>query len=158
LYLIYPKSALRKEYVDDKTFEQLFITNEIKQNNIAKFILEEIEKSIGGEKEKINSKITVEHILPKKPDQECEDYLKQKKIEKEKLVYRIGNLTLLLGPANNKAKNQIYSYKRDHVFSKPEQTSLEINKSLATITEWTEEDIENRQKWMAKETVNIWRF
>lgn len=65
-------------------------------------------------------------------------------------------MTLLLGKVNSKAKNQIFSKKRDEVYTNEDQTKLEINKPLTEIASWTEEDIEKRQKWLAERAVHIW--
>lgn len=153
------RKLLMAEYVDDKTFEQQFIKNEMKATKVAKYVLQEIEQEVAGKREKFDKTISVEHILPKNPDDECQKYIEDNSIDKDAVVHRIGNMTLLLGKVNsNKAKNKIFNKKRDEVFAKEDQTILEINKPLASITSWTEFDIEGRQKWFAEKAVKIWKL
>ena len=153
------RAALMNEYVDDDSFQSQFATNQIKVTKVAKYILQEIEGFISGRKEKFDRTITVEHILPKNPDSDCKKYIEDNEIDKDSLVNRIGNMTLLLGKVNSsKAKNKVFSRKRDEVFSKEDQTKLEINKPLAQISSWTETDITTRQEWLAEKAVKIWRL
>ncbi len=152
------RERLRAEYVDDATFEQQFSTNEIKVMKVAKYILQKIENHVAGDREKFNKKITVEHILPKNPDSEWKEYLDENKMESESLIHRIGNLTLLLGLVNIKARNKFFRHKRDEIYSKPEQTRLKINESLATMENWNSRSIENRQKWLATQAKSIWKL
>jgi uncharacterized protein with ParB-like and HNH nuclease domain len=152
------KRRLQKEYIDDKTFEQLFSKNEIKTEKVAKYILEKIETYLSGEQEKFSPKITVEHILPKNPDEEWEPYLRANQMETASYVYRIGNLTLLLDAPNRKARNRFFTKKRDEIYSDSKQTKLKINQWVAKIESWTDKDIDRRQNWLAKHAVQIWKF
>ena len=145
------KAKLMKEYVDDKTFENDFSKKQIKSVNAAKYILRKIENHISTHEEKVTNKITLEHIMPKTPDKEWQDYLKKNGINKDEWVNRIGNLTLLLEKPNNEASSKFFTYKRDKTYK--QQTKLNINKDLSKTSEWRPIEIEERQIKLAKKAV-----
>lgn len=145
-----------KMNVDDDTFISIFSKKDIKTAKVAKYILRKIELSLDPEKEKFSNKITLEHILPKSPNEKWNKYLKDKNIDKDEIVDKIGNLTLLLGKVNKKAQNHFFDKKRDLIYSK--MTELKINEWLANIDSWTTVDVQTRQDWLAKKAVNIWKI
>lgn len=150
------KKRFYREYIDDDTFMKLFAKKEIKTAKVAKYILRKIDDFLNLEKEKFSKKITLEHILPRTPDDEWTEYIKKNGMEKEELVHKIGNLTLLLGPINKKAQNAFFTKKRDEFYKK--MTKLKINEPLKDIKSWNTKDIENRQKWLAEIAVKTWRI
>lgn len=150
------KKRLSGEYHDDDTFMKLFAKKEIKVAKVAKYILMEIDDFLSPDKETYSDKITLEHILPRNPDKDWKEYLDKNNIEKDELVNRIGNLTLLLGKVNKEAQNSFFTKKRDLFYKK--MTKLKINESLKEIKSWTKEDIENRQKRLAEIAVRIWKI
>jgi hypothetical protein len=150
------KKRMYREYPDDDTFIKLFAKKEIKVAKVAKYILQTIDNHLSQDEEKFSNRITLEHILPRNPDEEWIAYMKKNNIEKEELVNRIGNLTLLLGKVNKKAQNDFFSKKRDNFYTL--MTKLKINESLKEIQSWTKEDIEKRQKRLAEIAVVIWKI
>ncbi len=150
------KKRLSREYIDDDTFIKLFAKKEIKTAKVSKYILKKVDDFLNRDREKFSDKITLEHILPVTPDDEWTEYIKKNEIEKDELVNRIGNLTLLLSPVNKKAQNAFFTKKRDEFYKK--MTKLKINESLKEIKSWNSEDIEKRQEWLAEIAVKIWRI
>jgi len=149
------KKRLSGEYHDDDTFMKLFAKKEIKVAKVAKYLLMKIDDFLSQDKEKYSEKITLEHVLPRNPDKEWIEYIKKFNIEKDELVNRIGNLTLLIGKVNKEAQNAFFT-KKVHLYKK--NTKLIINEPLKEIKSWTKQDIENRQKWLADKAVQIWRI
>ncbi|MFH8110263.1 MAG: DUF262 domain-containing HNH endonuclease family protein [Candidatus Aenigmatarchaeota archaeon] len=144
-------------YIEDKDFITLFKMASIKKSDVAKYILKKIENKLSGGKEKWPASITLEHILPKEPDNECKKYLEEKGLldKLEILVHRIGNLTLLERVKNTKASNKPPASKAKEVYKYSE---LKINEDLKNITEWTEKEIQARQEKLAELAVNIWKI
>jgi hypothetical protein len=150
------RSRLLNDYVDDDQFITLFSKKQIKSNKVARYILIKIENHISEEAEKVNKRITLEHILPKSPNDEWKEYLKQQKMSKEEFVYRIGNLTLLSQKPNKDATNHFFTKKRDQIYKK--ETKLKINDSLKSLKSWNKEDIDKRQEDLAKLASLIWKI
>ncbi|MCK5050617.1 MAG: DUF262 domain-containing protein [Candidatus Cloacimonetes bacterium] len=145
-----------KIHVDNETFISIFKNKDIKTAKVARYILQKIEHSYEPLQEKFSDKITLEHILPKTPNDEWKEYIRKEKIDKDDVVDKIGNMTLLLAPVNKKAQNSFYPKKRDLFYKK--MSSLRINKDLANIKSWNESDILKRQSEFAKRAVDIWKI
>jgi len=138
---------LRKEDVDDETFQYIFVDKEIKRANVAKYIFRLIEKHLDPLQEKFSSTLTLEHILPRKPDEEWKKYLIKNKMVVEDFVHRIGNMTILLGKINSKLKNKFITKKSKHY---EKDTVLKINQGLIDKKTWNTKDIEDRSWWLAE--------
>jgi len=149
---------LKKKYIKDETFKELFKNKQIKDNKKAVYILTKIEQSLSGQEEKFASDITLEHILPVNPSDDCRKYMIQNKLwdDRDEWVYRIGNMTLLLGKINRKAQNKSPLAKSKEIYNK--DTKLEINKPLKNLTKWTAKEIEQRQDEFAERAVQIWKL
>ncbi len=150
---------LKKKDINNATFKQLFKTKQIKDNKKAVYILTKIEKFLSGQKEKFAADITLEHILPVNPDNECkQQYTVDKKLweDKDEWIYRIGNMTLLLSKPNKKAQNKSPMIKSREIYKK--HTKLEINKDLKNIKKWSTAEIEKRQEKFAEYASQIWKL
>jgi len=155
-----PKAVIKelsKKDIGDDTFKQLFKIKQIKENKKAVYILTKIEQFLSGQREKFATDITLEHVSPINPDQECKQYMIDNNLweDKDEWVYRIGNMTLLLEKINKKAQNTLPMVKSKEIYCK--HTKLEINKDLQNITKWTGKEIENRQEKFAVCATNIWK-
>lgn len=149
-------SRLKREYIDDEKFLNDFTNKEIKVNKVAKYILKRIEEeSFHDDKEKVNKAITLEHILPENPNEEWEHYLKQKKLEKDQLVSRIGNMTLLTEKMNSTAQSKFFTKKRDNYY---QYSKLHINEPLKSVTDWTDVEIKDRQAWLGEKAIKLWKL
>ncbi len=148
------KERLLRIYVDDDTFEKIFMNKDIKTAKVARYILQKLESNLDPIQEKFSNRITLEHILPKNPNQEWIDYITSKKINTDKVVDKLGNMTLLLGKVNKIAQNKFFIEKRDLIYSK--MTKLKINSDISKITSWTEAEVLERQSIFAKQAKKIW--
>jgi len=150
------RDRFRPLYVDDETFKSNFLTKEIKTAKVARYILEGIELSIHPEIQEFTEKITLEHILPKNPNDKWREYIKVNDFEFESVIDRLGNMTLLVGKYNKDAQNKFFTVKRDEYYSK--MTRLKINEPLKDINSWSLADIEIRQTWFANKAIDIWKL
>ena len=124
-------------YVSDAEFEQTFMYKELvytsRNNKIAKYILGKIEKFESGADIDTNES-SLEHILPDNPNEDWN--------------WEVGK--------NNNLGNSLFAEKKEVYKSSKVPMTLKIGES--DIKEWTEENIECRQKTMAKEAKGIWRI
>ena len=152
------KAKLSVEYVNDTIFSQEFSNVRIKTTKVAKYLLQEIENHIGTKQEKLNKTINVEHFLPKKPNAEWQKYIDLNNFDNDLFVDRLGNMTLLLGKVNQKLKNEFFPQKCTNLFGGKNDTTLKINEWFKNLKSWTDKDIEERQKWLAKQAVEVWKI
>lgn len=130
---------LKYEMLSDEDFENLFKTFIVKDSNVAKYILREIndynEQEIHVNRD--NKKVHLEHIMPQKLGKWEVD-------EDTHRVYinRLGNLTLLGQEYNTSLKNKVFTVK----VSTYDQSNIKLTKELTQYTEWTPYFIEKRQE------------
>lgn len=156
-----------EKYPNDKLFAEIFIGKILKRgkNKLARYILEKIEINkqskmpITKRPEPLKFEdFTLEHILPQSPDDEWKTYFKTKGIsdeDVEKLIYRVGNLTLLDNPKNSFVKNEFITKKCQKAYN---SSLLKINESLHNLKEWNEKDIEKRGAYFLKEAREVWNI
>ena len=152
---------LKEIIPSDDEFEDAFKTKQEKTNRKAHYILarlEEAERQASGlfshSKELSPSdSLTVEHILPKKPDSDWSMILEQDKLLVEECVSRLGNMCLL-GSANKKLGNSSFD-KKKHIYKGSE---LLLTQKCASEEVWTRKEIEARQNFLASLAVRAWRF
>ena len=96
-----------------------------------------------------NSKIHLEHIMPKKiGDWNIDEETHQS------YLHRLGNLTLLGNEYNTRLKNKTFDVKKQtYVNSK-----IELTKSLCDFDHWTPEDIEYRQEQLFEAALKCWNL
>jgi len=157
-------------YPTDSIFENKFKDRLLKTPKIARYILHKINFEMQTTKEIIGiDELTLEHVLPQSPDDEWKPYLQSKGIDIEdeekmqKLIYNIGNLTLLASEYNEDAENKIFNKKRDEVYVNshlPINEFLILNgtQTLKTITDWDGTVILNRAKVLAEKAKEIWKL
>lgn len=142
-------------YPADSVFLANLKEKTVKSRQVAKYILRSIENSLSGEQEKTATTMTLEHILPISPDEEWKKYLAQNKLQRDELVYRLGNYTLLTRKVNKSAQNRFFEHKRDEWYK---QSDLAINSDLKKMKSWTDSDISNRQNWLAEKAIKLWKI
>lgn len=142
-------------YVSDAEFEQNFMYKEFvyttRNNKIAKYILGKIEKfETSADVDTTIS--TLEHILPDNPNEtwDWED------IKINQFRYRLGNMTLLEAGKNKDLGNASFAEKKEVYKTSTVPMTSKIGNS--DIEEWTEENIEIRQREMAKKAKGIWKI
>lgn len=142
---------MEKFIVSSETFKLGFknkILNNRGNKKLINYILEKIEKSMGG---CIRDDYTLEHILPENPSQDWKDIFGE---EVKKFAYRLGNYTLLEKKLNNDIGNSNYMEKRP-VY---EESTSKMTKLIATVEKWDKEELGKRQHQMAKIADSIWRW
>lgn len=103
--------------------------------------------------------LTVEHVVPQtwdhwKDDLNFED-TDEGRSRLNRLVHRIGNLTLVTGPMNSGLSNHKWSWKKNLLRG----DNLEMNRRLIEDMEgdiWNEREIERRSKTLADYVNKIW--
>lgn len=145
-------------YIKDEEFKDSFsskILSTKSNKKIVKYILIKIEEYIDNAFTYSieDPKVTIEHILPENP---CDGWNKHfTKQETEEYTYRLGNYTLLKDKKNNDIGNDLYINKKEIY----KYSSVAITKSIpAYYEEWNTENINKRQRELAKKAVEIWRI
>ena len=149
--------GLKRIYPEDEKFKAAFADKELKttssrNKNVVRFILFSLEKHVGqADYDADSDKYNIEHILPEHPG---EDWINYDEHRDEKMIYRLGNMTLLKVKANRDLGNGTYADKSP-VY---EKSDFEITKKVAAeYNEWTADKIASRQRWMATQATTVWR-
>lgn len=120
----------------------------------AKYVLSRIEMSEGtGEKLLSSQDLSVEHIFPKSPSEDCK---REAGKDLESLMSKtnsIGNLTLILGKWNQEMSNKKFSFKRDNYYIHSE---LKITNELAKFRSWSSTQVEKRMERFSLICDNLW--
>jgi len=139
--------------------KKMIVSNEIFRSNFlnltvsakyGKILLRELNDRFEPEIQirKDNIKIHLEHIMPKKLN---EDWKIDEELHKNYLN-RIGNLTLLGQEYNRKIQNFNFSKKKE----KYTESKIQITNDLVSYDKWDIEDIEKRQEDLYVKALEIW--
>ena len=131
---------------------------EVKNKKLAKYILLSLNNYLlekEGKKElRVNmNEVNLEHIIPLHPDEEWKKFFKENNIENEKLIYKLGNMTILSKEYNKKIANKFFKKKME-MYKKSE---LPLNKLLQEFTKFGHDEVESRQKQMGEIAEELWR-
>lgn len=101
----------------NEKFINSFSELKLKKGKLAKYILFKINNYLlkeKGEKEITTdiNKVNLEHIIPKKPDQDWKDFFEKNSMNGEDYIYKIGNMTILLSESNSKISNKFFNKKQ----------------------------------------------
>ena len=99
------------------------------------------------------NEVNLEHIIPLHPDEEWKEFFKENNIEKEKLIYRLGNTTILSKEYNKKIANKFFDKKKEMY----KKSKLPLNKLLQEFTKFGHDEVERRQKQMGEIAEELWR-
>jgi uncharacterized protein with ParB-like and HNH nuclease domain len=149
--------ALNEIYPNDKQFtiafsEKEFKTTASRNKKVVRYILFEIERQLSGKDFEVESMMySLEHILPENPSPDWE-YIDE--TVQNRLIYRIGNMTILETNRNRDLANAGYASK----LAAYRQSAFQITRSVAEHYEtWDEGKVEARQKRLAAVASSIWR-
>ncbi|MDQ1146063.1 uncharacterized protein with ParB-like and HNH nuclease domain [Bacillus sp. SORGH_AS 510] len=153
------KQELNKIKINDKEVETALSNREFSSKNDErniKFILRSVyeyennlETLISNDHQKVN----LEHILPVKIAANSQWMrLYPNEDERKRLTANIGNMTIILGNINSSASNKDFVDKKDLYIN----STIVQNKKIAAMTQWTKEEIEERQKLLGAKITEIW--
>ncbi len=149
---------LKQVYVPEDRFEEDFATKAFGKAPVARYILGELNDHLEQDPEKMvaerSGRITLEHILPKNPNQKWKGAIPSDKSVND-YVDRIGNLTLLEKGRNKGISTSGFKEKKEVAYT---GSSLAINQELLKSTTWTSKEIENRSNKLARIARQIWRI
>ncbi len=134
---------------DEKILLELKNANFSDQEYLAKFILKEYEINKGVEEKKLG-KISLEHILPRNPEN-LEDWNITGE-KKEELVWNLGNLALIGQTYNSKMSNKSFEKKVPLL----KKTEIKTTAIIAEFDKWDEESILNRNQKIATFVIKYW--
>jgi hypothetical protein len=150
--------TLQDVYVDDQRFRQCFENLELRTSGanrkLAKYVLCRLEVDLGEKDLDFETdSSTIEHILPENPAEAWHDIVSDQ--DCTKLVYRLGNLTLL-EPGRNRAIGNGLIVDKLATYA---DSSYALTRKIADASpqEWTAAQVEARQHWMASRAVHVWR-
>jgi hypothetical protein len=170
-YLESIQIALLKKKGTQRFPRNMEVKNALKEKDIYSsksrnrlYLLERLENYRNRETVEIsdNSKITVEHIFPQKPDPQWKSILRKDEYNEleEKYLNTLANLTL--SGNNGSLGNRCFTDKRDMNIDGKEQgykySRLWLNKYLSKINEWNIEKLNERFSLLVKRFFNIWTF
>ncbi|WP_330147014.1 DUF262 domain-containing HNH endonuclease family protein [Shewanella oncorhynchi] len=144
-------------YVNDQEFVDAFnvLTCSTKK---AKFILSSIEAKNSNELVRVNDDgniVNIEHILPQEPCSTwSESYSDIGPQEYETWSTRLGNMVLSCKKLNKEAGRKSFSEKKKIIIENSEGFSTTY--SINEVSVWNKQEIEKRQKSLAKMALDIW--
>jgi uncharacterized protein with ParB-like and HNH nuclease domain len=156
------KSQVVKELHDRSPSKNSFLSSfdefETKNSKLSRYILVSINdhllSKIGRREEQTrrDSTVNLEHIIPKKPDAEWKHFFKVNNIDYEKLIYKIGNMTILLEEYNRKLANKFID-KKQEMYKK---STLPINNYWKKHNSFGPTQVSKRQKDFGKIAESLW--
>jgi uncharacterized protein with ParB-like and HNH nuclease domain len=158
-----PKTAksifeqLAEFYPNDKVFSEHFEVMTVNSSQLARYILGAINNHYMNNKELITNpsgaEVNLEHILPQKPGNQWLELLPG--IDVDTYIDRLGNMTLLDSIPNRKLGNALFKDKCSQAYA---HSKLKITTELLKYQTWGVQQINERQKNMAKIATQIWRL
>ena len=153
----YHSAALKRIDLSDDVFATSFSNKEFprtsRNHKIVKYILGKIEREkYAADLDLTSDQYTVEHILPESID---ENWAHIPDDEYGRCVFRLGNLAVLEARLNKESGTESYAVKKGIL----EQSSVHSTKVIpARYAEWGEEQINSRQRQLAKLARSIWQI
>ena len=140
---------------DDAEFEEYVTESSLYGNRILRYLLEEIEKY--NNKEVVSfEELQIEHIMPQTLNDTWKQMLGSNwEVIHQKYSDTLGNLTLT--GYNAEYSNRFFIEKRD-MKRGFKDSGLRLNRDLAVLGKWTEEEIKKRAERLSKLAVRIWQI
>ena len=150
----------RDIYPSDPAFEESFSIARESNNQKSVYILRALDQEMrrreaqGRAAENEPGSLTLEHILPKNPNQNWAQLIKDDPAIREDCTYRLGNMCLMIASENREAGGAKFNEKKKLY----DKSNIGITKSLAQVAIGNRRAIEERRAQMAKLAVTAWRF
>jgi len=144
-----------REMPDDEEFIKCLRERNLYGNKILRYLLEEIERY--DNKEVVDfADLQIEHVMPQTLSDEWKNMLGPNwELIHRKYLGTLGNLTLT--GYNPEYSNKPFTEKRD-MEKGFKESGLRINRDLAKLNKWTEEEIIKRAENLAGVALKIWSF
>ena len=147
--------TIQDVYLDDKQFQNKFADKDDISTQKATYLLRKIEVFAAPMKEFVPHRgLTLEHILPKNPGDEWDAELAADPKFVDDCALKLGNMCLLPEGRNREAGRFGFARKK----ALYAESDLEITNQVAKYPEWNRNAVEQRQAWLAKRAVAVWRF
>ncbi|PCM41061.1 DUF262 domain-containing HNH endonuclease family protein [Mammaliicoccus sciuri] len=124
------------------------------ENKIIRYILRNIYDFENNREITINNDaqfVNLEHILPQNPKDDS-TWLKIFANDLKEYIYKLGNLTLILGKKNSDLGNKEFNEKRLQL----KESKISQNVNIASNNSWTRLEIDNRTEELAKKILELW--
>ncbi|MEM2108515.1 MAG: DUF262 domain-containing HNH endonuclease family protein [Candidatus Bathyarchaeia archaeon] len=144
---------LKSEIPSVEQFENSFKYKSTWTSKAARYVLAIIEMSEGTGEHVLSQSLSLEHIFPKSPSEECKNEVGADLDKLLPKINSIGNLTLILGKWNQTMSNKKFSDKKRDFYSKSE---IKITKELSTLESWNSTEVEKRTMRFSKKCVELW--
>ncbi len=147
--------ALSGAIPNNEQFKEAFEVATVSQPKFARYYLRSIERVLNNEAEPHHipsddpSSITLEHVLPLKPEANWPDWSEE---EVKAFSKRIGNMALLRASLNSTLKSKSFADKRDTLKASPYATTSMIGE----YSSWLSDDIRDRQTKLAEHALKAW--
>lgn len=147
---------MKKIYVSDEDFKQIFSTKEIttggKNKKLVKYILTKIENQIhNSDNDWEDANFTIEHILPENYSQIWDTIFEN---NAQKFIYRLGNYTLLEEGKNRECGDKLYEKKKE-VYK---TSRYKLTNEHCLKDEWTISTLNEYQKKLTDFASCVWRI
>jgi Protein of unknown function (DUF1524) len=142
---------LERGWPDDHRFEAAFVEFPLYQRGYTKEVLETLERARGHKEPADLAAAQVEHVLPQTlSDAWAEDLGPNAESIHADWLHRPGNLTL--SAYNQELWNDPFKMKRERYA----ESNIVITRELTNYEHWTDAEIRERGKLLAKEAAQIW--
>ena len=150
------QSQITPTVPNDALFRVAFIEASVASSSIARYYLQALQQAEDGGEDSdyvpnFRSNITLEHVLPSKPD--VGTWTNFTEDERKIYVNRIGNLALLASTGNGKIGS------KDFITKKPvlkTESEFSLTKEIGNSAAWGQTEILKRQEALALLAVRAW--
>ena len=150
------KERLKKQlYPDDNEFGDAFSEKDMPSQQSQKKIvhlLQQIERHCSGNEVDLPTNISLEHVLPRHPDDSWQEYFGLETYNEA--IERLGNMALLPESQNRDIDRKGFDEKRKLLAGSP----YRINRKIAGHKEWNMESVKSHQKWLANQAKAVWKI
>jgi hypothetical protein len=127
---------------------------------MAKLVLLRLNDHMAGSPQRVPfEELSIEHLLPRKPGMNSpwRDCFPDP-VERDRYTESLGNLVLVTKAQNDKAGNMDFARKRDVLFESAPTPPLPVNAFVRQQTEWTAQQIRDREAELMRHLNEIWGF